>query len=315
MIGKIASGRSFGGCVRYVVQKDTARVLDGLGIRTADVKRMIADFNFQRSANPQLSKAVGHISLNFSEQDKPKLTDEKMLEMANEYLDRIGIKDTQVLFVRHEDKAHPHVHMIYNRVSNSGKTISDKNLFHKNAVVCRELTKSHGLFLASGKMHVNRQALKGSDKVKYEIFDQIKYAKAVTKNWGNFEQALKNRGVEIIFKYCGNSQAIQGLSFSKDGYVFKGSEIDRSLSYGKLNAEFNAIGPDTSYSPAGTKEISTMLNLVNEIRNNIQFGHIGASVLEVLLQSELPSIATEPEPFIKRKKKSRAKGKSRGISR
>jgi len=157
MIGKITSGRSFGGCVRYVVQKDTARVLDGLGIRTADVKRMIADFNFQRSANPDLNKAVGHISLNFSEQDKLKLTDEKMLEIANEYLDRIGIKDTQVLFVRHKDKSHPHVHLVYNRVSNSGKTISDKNLFLKNANVCRELTKAHDLFLAAGKMHVNRR--------------------------------------------------------------------------------------------------------------------------------------------------------------
>jgi len=315
MIGKITSGRSFGGCVRYVVQKDTARVLDGLGIRTADVKRMIADFNFRRSANPELIKAVGHISLNFSEQDKPKLTDEKMLEMANEYLDRIGIKDTQVLFVRHEDKSHPHVHLVYNRVSNSGKTISDKNLFHKNAKVCRELTKAHGLFLASGKMHVNRQALKGADKVKYEIFDHIKYAKAVTKNWGDFEQVIKNRGVGIIFKHNRNTPAIQGLSFSKDGYVFKGSEIDRSLSYGKLNAEFNAIALDTSYSLAGTKEPTTMQNLVNEIRNHIQSDHTGTSLLEVLLQSELPTLATEPEPFIKRKKKSKAKGKSRGMSR
>ncbi|RZJ86211.1 MAG: mobilization protein, partial [Chryseobacterium sp.] len=314
MIGKIVSGRSFGGCVRYVVQKDTARVLDGLGIKTADVKRMIADFNFQRSANPELTKAVGHISLNFSEQDKLKLTDEKLLEMANEYLDRIGIKDTQVLFVRHEDKSHPHVHIVYNRVSNSGKTISDKNLFHKNARVCREMTKAHGLFLASGKMHVKRQALKGADKVKYEIFDQIKSAKTVTKNWLNFEQALKNRGIGIIFKYNGNTHEIQGISFCKDGCVFKGSDIDRSFSYDKLNTELNATNLDISQFSAVLKECPPMRNLVHT-RDNIQFSHTGISVLEVLLQGDLPSIATEPEPYIKRKKQSKAKGKSRGMSR
>jgi len=315
MIGKITSGRSFGGCVRYVVQKDTARVLDGLGIRLADVKRMIADFNFQRSANPELNKAVGHISLNFSEQDKLKLTDEKMLEIAKEYLYNIGIKDTQVLFVRHEDKSHPHIHLVYNRVSNSSKTISDKNLFHKNARVCREITKAHGLFLASGKMHVNRQALKGVDKVKYEIFDQIKCAKVVAGNWKNFEQSLKNHGVEIIFKYKGNTHEIQGISFCKDGCVFKGSEIDRSFSYSKLNTEFSATNLDISHFSAGLKESPPMRNFVHETRDNIQFSHTGISVLEVLLQGDLPTIATDPEPFIKRKKKSQTKGKSRGMSR
>ncbi|RNL53039.1 relaxase/mobilization nuclease domain-containing protein [Pedobacter jejuensis] len=311
MIGKITSGRNFAGCVRYVVQKDTARVLEGLGIRTTDVTRMIADFNFQRLANPKLTKAVGHISLNFSEQDKEKLTDEKMLYMAREYLDRIGIKDTQVLFVRHEDKSHPHVHLVYNRVSNSGKTISDKNLFQKNAKVCREMTKLHGLFFASGKEHVNRKALTGADKIKYQIFDQIKLAKGIAGNWKKFEQALKKQGIDIIYKYKANTQMIQGISFSKDGCVFKGSEIDRSLSYGKLNSEFELKTLKQSYYPESPSEHSVIQKLINDV----PFENTGDSVLGVLLQPGFPASSEEPEPYIKRKKKSQGKDKSQGMSR
>lgn len=315
MIGKITSGRSFGGCVRYVIEKDTARVLDGIGVRISDAKKMVADFNFQRVANPALSKAVGHISLNFSEQDKHKLTDKKMLEMAREYLERIGIRDTQVLFVRHEDKSHPHVHLVYNRVSNSGKTISDKNLFHRNAAVCKVMTKTHGLFLASGKEHVQRQALKGADKVKYQIFDRINYAKGLAVNWKSFEQALKKDGVNLIFKYNGNTNMIQGVSFGKDSYVFKGSEIDRSLSYGKLNSLFETADLDKSYTSDNIQEHSIMQTLVNEFRGDLHSRHTGESMLDVLLQSGFPNISEEPEPYPKRKKKSQSKNKGPGISR
>ena len=163
MIGKLAAGKNFGGCVRYVEQKQGSEVLYGEGIRLEDTAKMTRDFNMQRLLNPLLEKAVAHISLNFSTNDQDKLDNETMLKLAKEYLEKMDIRNTQVLIVRHNDAAHPHCHIIYNRVDNNGKTISDSFQHRKNVAVCKEMTLKHGLYISEGKDKVNRLALKGTD--------------------------------------------------------------------------------------------------------------------------------------------------------
>ena len=37
------------------------------------------------------------------------------------------ITDTQYIIVRHQDREHPHVHIVFNRIDNNGKSISDRN--------------------------------------------------------------------------------------------------------------------------------------------------------------------------------------------
>ena len=54
--------------------------------------------------NPRVTKPVGHIALAFSREDEHRLTDRTMAGIALEYLERMGIKDTQALVVRHFDK-------------------------------------------------------------------------------------------------------------------------------------------------------------------------------------------------------------------
>jgi len=39
----------------------------------------------------------------------------------------------------------------------------------------------------------------------------------------------------MLYKYKSGTAEVQGISFSKGKYQFKGSEIDRSLSYGKIS--------------------------------------------------------------------------------
>ena len=121
MIGKIPKpGKSFGGCVKYNVLKKDAVILFADGVRLYNVEQTIRDFNMQRKMNPTLGQAVGHIALSWSINDLDKLNDEVMAEIAKAYLDKMKIQDTQVLMVRHHDKHHPHLHLIYNRVNNQG---------------------------------------------------------------------------------------------------------------------------------------------------------------------------------------------------
>ena len=235
MIGKVITGKSFGGCIRYVVQKNDAVVLDAAGVRMQQVNQIINDFNLQRKYNPNLGKAVGHIALSWSVNDVAKLNDEVMVTLAKEYLQKMKIHDTQYLIVKHRDKDHPHIHIIYNRVSNNGKTISDNFQKQRNVQIAKELTLKHGLYLSPGKERVNRQQLKGEDKIKYELFDAIRSASKKVKNINELKQVLAKQGIVTHLKYKSGTTEVQGISFSKGEYKFKGSEIDRSLSYAKLN--------------------------------------------------------------------------------
>lgn len=227
-------GKSFGGCVQYNVLKQDAVILDAVGVRTDQVSHITQDFNIGRKMNPALGQAVGHIALSWSPNDLPQLNDEIMLSVAHKYLEKMNIQDTQLLIVRHHDKEHPHLHIIYNRVDNQGKTIPDNLQRRRSGKVCKELTLMHGFFMAEGKQSVKRQQLKGADRVKYELFDTIKAEGQRVKSIGELKARLAAKGIDMLFKYRSGTTAVQGISFSKDGYQFKGSEIDRSLSYGNL---------------------------------------------------------------------------------
>ena len=240
MVGKVISASSFSGTVSYVM-KEESRILEAEGITPPEVKDMVQDFKDQTMLNPRLKNTVGHISLSFSPKDAPRMTDALMTQIAKEYMQKMGITDTQYLLVRHLDQPHPHCHLVYNRVGNNGQTISDKNIKIRNAKVCRELTEKHGLYLAPGKDDVRRERLREPDKSRYEIYDAIKGCLPKCKNWNELEGKLKEQGIGIRYKYCGNTDRKQGVLFSKNGFEFSGSKIDRAFSFTKLDNRFNHI--------------------------------------------------------------------------
>jgi hypothetical protein len=102
--------------------------------------------------------------------------------------------------------------------------------------------------MSPGKERVNRQQLKGEDKVKYELFDAIKSASKKVKNINELKQVLAKQGIVTRLKYKSGTPEVQGISFSKGDYKFKGSEIDRSLSYAKLSQalEQQQVKPEKS---------------------------------------------------------------------
>ncbi len=174
MIGKIKKGSGFKGCVNYVLGKEQAALLHAEGVLAESKQDIIRSFCMQTEMNPGLKKPVGHIALSYSVVDAPKLTDEKMIQLAQEYMREMKITDTQYIIVRHQDREHPHVHIVFNRIDNNGKTISDSNDMYRNEQVCKKLKEKHGLYFAKGKEQVKQHRLKEPDKTKYEIYTAVK---------------------------------------------------------------------------------------------------------------------------------------------
>jgi len=243
MIGKIVKGRSFKGCISYVLESKEAKLLASEGVLETDTKSIINSFYMQSLINPKLSKSVGHIPLSFSPDDKDRMTDLFMERLAKEYMQKMGIKNTQYIIVRHGNTDHPHCHIVFNRVDNDGKTISDKNDQYRNEKVCKQLKDKYNLTYGKGKENVNIQKLKGAEQTKYEIYNAIKNILPKAKSWQQFEQALSKQGISIGYKYKGQTDEVQGVSFKKGKHSFKGSDVDRKFSYGKLETQLGENSP------------------------------------------------------------------------
>ena len=240
MIAKIVKGSIFKGVVNYILDKEKdAKILVCDGLFAENKETIASSFEAQARMKPRVTKSVGHIALAFSKEDEHRLTDRAMAGIALEYLKKMGITDTQILIVRHYDKEHPHVHIAFNRIANNGRAISDRNERVRSTRVCKELTRKYGLYFADGKEHVKRHRLKEPDKTQYELYSILKTEVARCGNWNMLITNFEKQGVDVRFKYKGGSDEVQGVVFSKNGYPFSGSKIDRRFSYSKIDAALN----------------------------------------------------------------------------
>ena len=243
MIGKIKKGKSFGGCIRYVMGKDNAEIIASDGVLLGSNREMIDSFNYQCLLNPKIKQPLGHIALSFKPEDAPRLTDEFMAKIALEYMQLMGIKNTQFLLVRHHNTDNPHCHLVYNRINYDGKVISSQNDFKQNEIATKKLKDKYGLTYAEDKSKTNVKKLHNPERVKYEIHNAVKAALKRCRTWEEFNEDLKGRGIHLEFAFRRmNTRAvddIQGIRFMKDGLTFKASDVSRQFSYSKLNEQLS----------------------------------------------------------------------------
>lgn len=241
-MGDLKKRASFARVVNYVNNPKKARLIDSKDVRQDDNATIARSMQGQADDKPgrKLKNPVYHISLDFAHEDAPKLTDELMVEIAREYMRRMGITNTQYIMCRHTDREHQHLHIVANRVDNDGNTISDSNDNVRNVKVCKALTREYGLHFSKGKMNVKRDRLRGNDKVKYQIYDAVKAALPHCNCWSDLCDRLAKQGIGIHFRYDRRNAKIVGVSFTKDKISFNGSRIDRSMSFYKLDRLFES---------------------------------------------------------------------------
>ena len=277
MIAKIMKGSGFKGVINYILDpKKGTELIDSSGVRTDDISHIIQNFIDQTNLNSRVSKVVGHISLSFSTQDSLKLSNEFMTQVAREYMEKMGIKDTQYIIGRHFDKDHPHVHIAFNRIDNHGKTISDKNDRFRSEKICKELTTKYDLYFASGKEKIKEHRLKEPDKTKYEIYQALREKIPKSRNWKSLLAHLRNEGIDVRFKYKGNTQEVQGIIFEKNGYHFNGSKVDRSCSYSKIDFALQQNNKENCQQAQGTVNlISDVADATSTLVNDFIEGGLG----------------------------------------
>ena len=195
MMCDIKKRANFARLVNYANNPKKARMIDSKDVRLDSNATIAASMQGQADDKPgrKLSNPVYHISLNFAREDGARLTDDLMAEIAREYMRRMGIVNTQYIVCRHTDTAHPHLHIVANRVDNDGRTISDSNDSRRSVEICRALTNEYGLHIANGKDKVRRDRLRGKDRIRYRIYDAVRAALATCRSWSELDKTLNRQ--------------------------------------------------------------------------------------------------------------------------
>lgn len=234
MISKVFSGHSFYHACRYVVNKPGAEVLECEGVRGHNFKVMSDDFITQQRLRTEKEKACFHCSLSFYPGEK--LSDEMMIKIAKEYLEKMKITNTQFAITKHTDRKHIHLHIVANMVDNKSKAISDSFLGLRGKKTAQQLTEQYHLIPAFGKNFdlTNYEALRKSEANKYKVYQAIMLVLPKCRTMEDLEKKLQQQGIEMQYKYKGQTLERQGISFKIAENIYKGSKVDRQFSLGNL---------------------------------------------------------------------------------
>lgn len=308
MIGKQTKGTSFGGCVRYVLKEEKSKLLEAVGVEGTP-EQMAEQFELQALLNDKVKNIVGHTSLNFSPEDSARLKsdDALMLNIAHDYMKLMGIENTQYIIARHIDREHPHCHIVFNRVNNDGKTISDKNDFRKNEKVCKMLTAKYRLHFANGKDHIKEERLRPYDRAKHEIYKALKEELSQVQNWADLKDVLADRDIDMKFKVSRTTLEIQGVKFEYNGFSFSGSKISREFSYLNIDNRLEENACASLFKSPKRESRHKKDNVQQSISHSDDGSSIGLGLLNG--SSSYDATAAEEAEFNRLMKKKKAKRK------
>ena len=155
MIAKISSTENLGGALGYnfkKVEKGEASILlaaelyqDKEGRYTKE--DVLADMEALIPKNCRTKKTVFHCSLNPHPDEK--LSDERLTQIAKEYMEALGYGNQPYIVFKHNDIAREHIHIVSLRVDSEGKKINDKFEKRRSKQITDTLERKYNLIPSS----------------------------------------------------------------------------------------------------------------------------------------------------------------------
>ena len=180
MVAIIKTGHSIRAMLNYnenKIREGKAECI-GQGNYPVDAERLTYAMKLNRlekqsKLNENVKRNTVHISLNFdpSEASLPK---EKLLEIAESYMKKIGFGDQPYLIYQHHDAGHPHIHITSINVQYNGKRIGMHNIGKdKSEPARKEMEQTFNLVKAENQ---NKKEYKPEP-----VSARVQYGKAETK--------------------------------------------------------------------------------------------------------------------------------------
>lgn len=190
----------------------------------------------QNALNENVKRNSVHISLNFDPSESA-LPNEKMLEIASQYMQKIGFGNQPYLIYRHYDAGHPHLHLVSIKVREDGSRIDMQNIGRNQSEAARkEIEKMFGLVQAQEKKNTRHEL------VKPVVVSKIKYGRTESKSV--LQSVLDHVLPAYKYKSLSELNAVLGLYNVKADRGEENSRIFKTngLVYRTLDENGKAVG-------------------------------------------------------------------------
>ncbi|SHM52277.1 relaxase/mobilization nuclease domain-containing protein [Flavobacterium saccharophilum] len=302
MVAIIKTGHSLHKVFYYNENKVKEHVAEciGAGNYPIDVDKMgptvkLNRFLKQLELNENVKRNSVHISINFDPSEN--YSKEKLMAVADSYMEKIGFSQQPYLVYQHHDSGHPHIHLVSINVQRDGTRIDMQNIGKNRSEPARkEIEESFGLVKAqgnknsldfqikpitSGKIQYGRsESKKAITNVLGQILSSYKYTSlpqlnAVLKQYN----VLADRGNEdsTMFKAKGLMYRI----LDENGKPI-GVPIKASLFYNKPTLKFL----EEKFASNTTNQVSDRRRVKNAIDMAFFKAQISLTELVQLLEKE-----------------------------
>ncbi|NJN11089.1 MAG: relaxase/mobilization nuclease domain-containing protein [Richelia sp. RM1_1_1] len=252
MIGKQKKGRGFRGLLDYLEQ-DSPDTLVGGNMFGENARELTKEFKISRQLNPEVERAVYHVSLSAAPDDF--IDEELWKEIAQKYLDNMGFDCNQYAIYRHANTDNDHIHIVASRIRlDTGKVVHDGWDYLRSEKVLREIEKEYGLFQV--KSRDKQQKAPSTGQVKRIEREQFEYesGKRQTPPEKPIKQKLQQainkatldnptlplmiarlqiKGIEVRTGFTRNGKS-KGISYCIDEQAFSGTNLGAAYTFNGL---------------------------------------------------------------------------------
>jgi hypothetical protein len=195
MVAVIKSSRSINSVLNYnenKVKEGVAECINAvnypLELEKLSFTHKLNRFLKLSSLNENAKRNSVHISLNFDPSEN--LSKEKLIEIADTYMEKIGFGKQPYLVYQHRDAGHPHLHLVTNNIQRDGKRI-DLHLIgvKKSEPARKEIEELFGLVKAEGRKQKEQFSLNSIN------VGRVQYGK------GESRKAINSVLNKVLFNY------------------------------------------------------------------------------------------------------------------
>jgi hypothetical protein len=255
MVAKITTPKSIEAALNYnekKVQKGNAVCLQAANYlnepQHMNFYQKLSGFERLNSLNERATTKTLHVSLNFDPSEK--LAENKLLQIASDYMEKIGFGNQPYLVYKHEDAGHPHIHIVSTTIKSDGSRIKTHNIGRNQSEKARkEIEQLYGLVKAQRQQQLMKSGIKPVDAEK-AIYGKTETKRSISNVVGAVFSQYKFASLPEFNAALKQFNIIADRG-KDEGRIYK----NRGLVYRILDADGNKVGVPIKASSIGCKPI------------------------------------------------------------
>lgn len=238
MIGKGQAIAHTGACIDYGWnQEKDAEVVFSQHLAGDNPKDITEEFKLVQEENTRCQKNTLSFILSPTQEDGKNLTKKQLGELTQKFVIQMQLKERQTIAFVHRDKAHIHVHLYVNRIGFDGKAYNDSFIGKRSQLAAENVAKQMGLTTVK-EVQLEKELDSITTRLRIKEIHQKVMENQRPKTLEAYMKNMKAQNVEVV-PIINKGGKLQGFRLKHQGHNFKASEVDRSMSGGKIMAQLS----------------------------------------------------------------------------